>query len=158
MLLLLLLKHCVSSPSACSQGRFCHCEQSSPCCRWPHRQCPSCLFRTVCRQHGVLVECPMSCQAPWHPAPALPALGGAEHMGEWGKGGFLMQDMTCAVQVCLTLTVPFTDEELFVSCQCCFPWGIFSLLFLPSLQLVFLVFLPASARLPPTKPWQTILS
>lgn len=49
-----------------------------------------------------------------------------------------MQDMTWAVQVCLSLTVPFTDEELFVSCQCCFPWGVFSLLFLPSLQLVSL--------------------
>lgn len=36
-----------------------------------------------------------------------------------------MQDMTCAVQVCLSLTVPFTEEELFVSWQWCFPWGVF---------------------------------
>lgn len=42
-----------------------------------------------------------------------------------GWGGFLMQDMTCAVQVCLSFTVPFTGEELFVSCQCCLPWGVF---------------------------------
>lgn len=40
--------------------------------------------------------------------------------------------------------------------QRCFPWRVFFfLLLLPSLQFVFL---PASARLPPTKLWQTMLS
>lgn len=77
----------MSSPTTCFLGRFCHGEHNSPCCRWPHSQCPSCLFRTVCRQHGVWVDSSTSCQGPWHPTPALAALGGAEHTSEWGQGG-----------------------------------------------------------------------